>query len=72
MPEKAQHPLLVKIAPDLTDDDKEDIAAVVTREKVCFCGCVLSKLTQYIGNNNFILIYFNAFFLFSIGREPTM
>ena len=45
MPEKAQHPLLVKIAPDLTDDDKEDIAAVVTREKVCFCCCVLSKLT---------------------------
>ena len=36
LPEKAQHPLLVKIAPDLTDDDKEDIAAVVTREKVCF------------------------------------
>ena len=27
-------PLLVKIAPDLTDRDKEDIAAVVTREKV--------------------------------------
>lgn len=27
-------PLLVKIAPDLTEEDKEDIAAVVTREKV--------------------------------------
>ena len=27
-------PLLVKIAPDLTQQDKEDIAAVVTREKV--------------------------------------
>ena len=27
-------PLLVKIAPDLTDKDKEDIAAVVTRRKV--------------------------------------
>lgn len=40
MPEKAQHPLLVKIAPDLTKDDKEDIAAVVTREKVCFCVVV--------------------------------
>ena len=26
-------PLLVKIAPDLTDKDKEDIAAVVTRSK---------------------------------------
>jgi len=36
LPKKAQNPLLVKIAPDLTDDDKEDIAAVVTREKVCF------------------------------------
>ena len=36
LPERAQNPLLVKIAPDLTDDDKEDIAAVVTREKVCF------------------------------------
>lgn len=35
-PEKAQNPLLVKIAPDLTDNDKEDIAAVVTREKVWF------------------------------------
>lgn len=34
LPEKAQNPLLVKIAPDLTDDDKGDIAAVVTREKV--------------------------------------
>lgn len=27
-------PLLVKLAPDLTQDDKEDIAAVVTEEKV--------------------------------------
>lgn len=36
LPEKAQNPLLVKIAPDLTDNDKEDIAAVVTREKVWF------------------------------------
>lgn len=27
-------PLLVKIAPDLTQQDKEDIAAVITREKV--------------------------------------
>ena len=27
-------PLLVKIAPDLTEKDKQDIAAVVTRSKV--------------------------------------
>ena len=27
-------PVLVKIAPDLTSKDKEDIAAVVTRQKV--------------------------------------
>ena len=36
LPEKAQNPLLVKIAPDLTDNDKEDIAAVVTMEKDWF------------------------------------
>ena len=30
-----RHPLLVKIAPDLSEYDKEDIAAVVTRPKVC-------------------------------------
>lgn len=35
LPENVQQPLLVKIAPDLTEDDKKDIAAVVTREKVC-------------------------------------
>ena len=28
-------PLLVKIAPDLSTQDKEDIAAVVTRQRVC-------------------------------------
>lgn len=28
-------PILVKIAPDLTKKDMEDIAAVVTRDKVC-------------------------------------
>lgn len=28
-------PLLVKIAPDLTKEDMEDIAVVVTRGKVC-------------------------------------
>lgn len=28
-------PLLVKIAPDLTIEDMEDIAAVVTRGEVC-------------------------------------
>lgn len=29
-------PLLVKIAPDLTEKDKEDIASVVTRSKARF------------------------------------
>ena len=33
LPEKP--PLLVKIAPDLTKEDMEDIAAVVTRGEVC-------------------------------------
>lgn len=28
-------PLLIKIAPDLTRKDKEDIAAVILKEKVC-------------------------------------
>lgn len=36
MPVDVQHPILVKIAPDLTEVDKEDIAAVVTRKQVCF------------------------------------
>lgn len=31
---EVRKPLLVKIAPDLTDKDKEDIAAVVTSRKV--------------------------------------
>ena len=35
MPVDVQHPVLVKIAPDLTEVDKEDIAAVVTRKQVC-------------------------------------
>lgn len=36
MPVDVQRPILVKIAPDLTEVDKEDIAAVVTRKQVCF------------------------------------
>ena len=35
LPVNMRNPLLVKIAPDLSDDDKEDIAAVVSRNKVC-------------------------------------
>lgn len=31
-------PLLVKIAPDLSDDEKKDIATVITRPKVGFHG----------------------------------
>lgn len=31
---EVRKPLLVKIAPDLTDRDKEDIAAIVTSRKV--------------------------------------
>ena len=39
-----QPPLLVKIAPDLTAKDKEDIAAVVIRDKVCviYSVCLLT------------------------------
>ena len=36
LPIDVQYPVLVKIAPDLTEVDKEDIAAVVTRKQVCF------------------------------------
>lgn len=35
LPVNMRNPLLVKIAPDLSEDDKEDIAAVVSRNKVC-------------------------------------
>ena len=35
LPVNMRNPLLVKIAPDLSKDDKEDIAAVVSRKKVC-------------------------------------
>ncbi|XP_020602815.1 dihydroorotate dehydrogenase (quinone), mitochondrial-like [Orbicella faveolata] len=45
LPKKAQNPLLVKIAPDLTDDDKEDIAAVVTREKGGVDGIIVTNTT---------------------------
>ena len=34
LPVNTRNPLLVKIAPDLSEDDKEDIAAVVSRNKV--------------------------------------
>lgn len=34
LPVSPKPPLLVKIAPDLTDDEKKAIAAVVTRPKV--------------------------------------
>ena len=34
MPAHLRHPILVKIAPDLTREDKEDIAFVVNRKKV--------------------------------------
>ena len=36
LPSNMHHPLLVKIAPDLSEYDKEDIASVVTRPKVGF------------------------------------
>ena len=35
LPVNMRHPLLVKIAPDLSEYDKEDIAAAVKRQKVC-------------------------------------
>jgi len=34
LPSKRHPPLLVKIAPDLTDDDKQDIADVVLKKTV--------------------------------------
>lgn len=36
-------PLLVKISPDLTQKDKEDIAGVVTRSKVSVSNCSLYR-----------------------------
>ena len=36
LPSNMRHPLLLKIAPDLSEYDKEDIASVVTRPKVSF------------------------------------
>ncbi|KAL9974859.1 hypothetical protein ACROYT_G011955 [Oculina patagonica] len=45
LPANVQHPLLVKIAPDLTEDDKEDIAAVVTREKGGVDGIIVTNTT---------------------------
>ena len=45
-----RHPLLIKIAPDLSEYDKEDIAAVVTRQKVC-CTCLQKTASEFINNN---------------------
>ena len=49
MPAHMRHPLLVKIAPDLTTEDKEDIAAVLTRKQVsilrmCCCEGLLLNI----------------------------
>eukprot|EP00058_Branchiostoma_floridae_P019413 XP_002604903.1 hypothetical protein BRAFLDRAFT_264353 [Branchiostoma floridae] len=38
-------PLLVKIAPDLTQQDKEDIAAVATRQKCAVDGLIVTNTT---------------------------
>ena len=40
LPCSPKPPLVVKIAPDLTDKDKEDIAAVVLRNQVNLMGNV--------------------------------
>lgn len=42
---EVRKPLLVKIAPDLTDKDKEDIAAVVTSRKGYVNGLIISNTT---------------------------
>lgn len=42
---EVRKPLLVKIAPDLTDRDKEDIAAVVTSRKGYVNGLIISNTT---------------------------
>lgn len=42
---EVRKPLLVKIAPDLTDTDKEDIAAVVTSRKGYVNGLIISNTT---------------------------
>lgn len=45
LPVNMHHPLLVKIAPDLSEDDKEDIAAVVTRQKSGVDGIIVTNTT---------------------------
>ncbi|XP_062621465.1 dihydroorotate dehydrogenase (quinone), mitochondrial-like isoform X2 [Saccostrea cucullata] len=42
---EVRKPLLVKIAPDLTDQDKADIAAVVTSKKGYVSGLIVSNTT---------------------------
>ena len=42
-------PLLIKIAPDLTREDMEDIASVVTKGKVCYDNsCLFSSLVMFL------------------------
>lgn len=45
LPVNMRHPLLVKIAPDLSEYDKEDIAAVVTRSKGGVDGLIVTNTT---------------------------
>ncbi|PFX32264.1 dihydroorotate dehydrogenase (quinone), mitochondrial-like isoform X1 [Stylophora pistillata] len=45
LPIDVQHPILVKIAPDLTEVDKEDIAAVVTRKQGGVDGIIVTNTT---------------------------
>ncbi|BFZ19833.1 hypothetical protein BsWGS_22873 [Bradybaena similaris] len=45
LPVSPKPPLLVKIAPDLTDDEKKAIAAVVTRPKCKVDGLIISNTT---------------------------
>ena len=45
-------PLLVKIAPDLSHEEKEDIAAVITREKVRFAAHLCRSNTSQCNGNS--------------------
>jgi len=45
LPVSMRHPLLIKIAPDLSEYDKEDIAAVVTRQKGGVDGIIVTNTT---------------------------
>ena len=49
LPVNMRNPLLVKIAPDLSEDDKEDIAAVVSRNKVCSLISLFFKMPSNLG-----------------------